>query len=255
MSNWNIEEQTRKKYLDCCLEAFNNENVFNNFKKDERYVPILEHVSYENSLSLIEEMLDFRSVITEEDLKKIKQNDDIGNSSKFVYDYFGEISPSTIRYIKNSLDIKRKFNFEKLNTVVEIGGGYGGLCKVLYDLFLIESYTIIDLYEPTLLSKKYLSCFNINVNTLTPSDNLNFTNKIDLVISNYSFSELNKELQEIYMNNVIKFSNNFYIIYNNICRNNYSCEEFIDKIKNICPNINVDVINDFENNKILYGYY
>ena len=68
--NWDINVTTMDNYLKCCLETTTDESVFNNFKQDERYLPILEHVSYGNSINLIREMGDFEHIITQEKLSK-----------------------------------------------------------------------------------------------------------------------------------------------------------------------------------------
>lgn len=251
--DWDINESTMDNYLQCCCDAYENEEVFNNFKKDDRYTPILEHVSYGDSLNLIAEMGSFEEFLDEELLEKIKLNDSIGNSTKYNYNYFGEISPSTIRYIKNSIDILRNFDTGKIKTVVEIGGGYGGLCKVLHDFIHLKSYTIIDLKEPLLLSKKYLNSFGVGVKTVSPEDSLEFKgNAIDLLISNYAFSEVSRELQQSYIDKVISKSKNFYIIYNSISNSNLTCEEFVNLMRTN-SNIKISVVRDYQNNNIIYG--
>jgi len=41
--------------------------------------------------------------------------------------------------------------------IVEIGGGYGGQCKIIYDCFEPISYLMIDLGELLKLQEKYLN--------------------------------------------------------------------------------------------------
>ena len=255
MNNWDINKTTEENYLTCCKEAFENEEIFNNFKQDSRYTPILEHVSYENGISLIEEMKNYKNILTKETVTKVKENDLYGNSTRFNYENFGSISPSTVRYIKNSLDILNKFSDKSYNNVVEIGGGYGGLCKVLHDFIPIKNYTIIDLYEPTLLAQKYLNLFNIKVSTRIPTDELTYlSNEIDLLISNYAFSELTISLQKNYIEKVISKTKKFYIIYNNISNTNLNYENFILFMNAKIPSMKIEVETDYQNNKILYGY-
>lgn len=247
-TQWIINKDIEKNYLQCCLDCVNDEKVFKNFKQDERYLNILEHVSYDNSICLINEIGNIENIITKDILDKIKENDSIGNPSKYFYDFFGEISPSTIRYIKNSVDIVK--NFTNVNNIVEIGGGYGGLCKTLYSIITPRCYTIIDLYEPLLLAIKYLKCFNIDIKTKSSNEEFDFSENIDLVISNYAFSELNKPLQEKYINEVLLKSNNFYVIYNNIHSQGMSFNEFEANMK---QHFKLQVFEDYEKNKIIYG--
>lgn len=255
MNNWDINKTTEENYLTCCKEAFEDEEIFNNFKQDPRYTEILEHVSYENGISLIEEIKNYNNTLTKEIIAKAKENDLYGNSTRFNYENFGSISPSTIRYIKNSLDILNKFSDKPYNNVVEIGGGYGGLCKVLHDFIPIKNYTIIDLYEPVLLAQKYLNLFDIKVSTHIPTDDLIYsTNEIDLLISNYAFSELTITLQKNYIEKVISKAKKFYIIYNNISNSNLNYENFILFMSSKTPRMKIEIETDYQNNKILYGY-
>ena len=57
------------------------------------------------------------------------------------------ISPSTLRYIQNALDISYFYGEGDLNKIVEIGGGYGGLCKTINCLCDFGEYHIYDM-EP-----------------------------------------------------------------------------------------------------------
>lgn len=41
------------------------------------------------------------------------------------------MAPATVKYICNALEIADIIGNNKLGTVVEIGGGFGGFCKTL----------------------------------------------------------------------------------------------------------------------------
>ena len=67
------------------------------------------------------------------------------------------------------------------------------------------------------LSKKYLSNFtDINAKLNFVSASKLEPKEYDLFISNYAFSELKREIQDLYINNAIKYSQNGYITYNDI---------------------------------------
>ena len=52
-------------------------------------------------------------------------------------------------------------------------------------------------------------------------------NKYDLVISNYAFSELTRNVQDIYTDKIIKNSSHGYITYNNFARfDSYKLDEY-----------------------------
>ena len=90
--------------------------------------------------------------------------------------------------------------------IVEIGGGYGGLCLCLHYFapsfdINIKSYTIIDLTDVLRLQKMYLNSNGIqNVNfedTVTYGKNIDKKNMF--FISNYAFTELHRDKQNQYL--------------------------------------------------------
>ena len=143
-----------------------------NFKSNKVYNGILEHVSKEmgdDYLSVIKD--NFGDIFNKNFsyISKIcKLNDYIGKPQLYDFYNFIECSPSNLRYILHSFLILNYMKTCKLNNVnvIEIGGGYGGLCFYLYKLchifeININSYIIFDLSEPLLLQEKYLSYHNI----------------------------------------------------------------------------------------------
>ena len=143
------------------------------------------------------------------------------------------ISPSTLRYIKVLSDLIKIFGNLDGFKIAEIGGGYGGQCKIINDYFNIKNYHIIDLPEVNLLSKKYLQKLNINNVRFSTSKDL-IPEDYDLVISNYAYTELDRELQDIYKLNIIDNSKNGYLTCNfisNLFIDNsdfYSREELVN---------------------------
>lgn len=213
---WDVDQNCIDLYIESCKDFVLNDDKFNNFKQDSRYTPVLEHVQKEESLSYISEMKS-KELITEKILKSIKENDKYGSPTLFNYEEFGLISPTTIRYIKNSLDILDYFGSDiNYNNILEIGGGYGGLCKVFSSFNNFNSYTLVDLPEPSKLSQKYLNNFDNIKNKIKyiNTENLISFENLDLVISNYAFSECTKKYQEIYYETIIKNSQRFYITHN-----------------------------------------
>jgi hypothetical protein len=218
-------------YPNFCERAAEDDELFANFKQNPIYRQILEHVTYQEGqeyLKIIQndypELLDY--------LPLFKQNDTIGNPIKYVYSDIGEISSTTLRYMKVAGDLKRTFG-DKLRSmhIVEIGGGYGGQCKILSDLGAFASYTMIDLPQCNPLSKRYLSALGVaNVSFIDNTD-LKSAGQYDLVISNYAFSEIDKEGQSEYLEKIIDPSPygymtlNFMSSYSNIC--SYTLQELL----------------------------
>ncbi len=214
IDNWTCLDMTATdSYAEVCLEACEDDEVFKTFKTDSRYTPVLEHVCPEEGEKYIEGILQYDLDVDLIDL--FKENDKLGGSQVVEYgDPFGKISPSTLRYIKNTLDIAHFVGEGEINKIVEIGGGYGGLCKTISCLCDFEEYHIYDMEPASKLQKKYLYNFNVGDKVFFHSNPTEKTEDIDLVISNYAYSELNLELQDLYYENVIKNSKKVYMILN-----------------------------------------
>lgn len=224
---WEISNDI-SEYLNSCRDAALDNRYFNQFKQDPRYRQILEHVSFEEASQYVSQ-LPIESVL--ETLDRFKENDKYGNPDIHEFDNLGEVSPTTVRYIKNTFDITNRFGTDIAN-VVEIGGGYGGLCKVLSSVIDFSNYLIFDLEEPNMLSKKYLSKFEDldgRVQSLTLEE-LDEIDGIDLLISNYAFSEVSLDVQEEYYEKVIKNSNRIYMVFNPISSNNLKFSDFVDRL-------------------------
>lgn len=228
---WNVPEQDITDYLGACKRFCRNDSEFDNFKRDRAYRVILEHTTQDGGQIFINQMKNLSS-LTEDVVQRVKQNDIYGNPEIFSYDVFGQISPSTLRYVKNSLDLLEFFgeNVNDVQNIVEIGGGYGGLCRVLSVFVNFENYVIIDLPEVNNLSEKYLGKFpDLDGRTSQLSCfELDEIVGADLVISNYAFSECSEDIQMHYYNNVIANSNRFYMAYNNFTKGNINSDGFIE---------------------------
>ena len=207
-----IETESINPYSQICIEAVKNDNVFNNFKTDPRYTAILEHVPVEQGQIYARDIQDYD--IDSDLIDLFKENDIVGGANIINYgEPFGSISPSTLRYIQNALDISYFFGEGELNKIAEIGGGYGGLCKTISCLCDFGEYHIYDMKEASKLQEKYLSYFDIEGDIIHHSEP-EILEDIDLLISNYAYSELGENLQDLYYNNVIRNSKKVYMILN-----------------------------------------
>ena len=207
---WTLQDEAATPYLNVCNYAANSDEFFKQFKSHPAYRHVLEHVSFEEGQQYLKEIdIDYL-----DKLEEVKENDSLGSPVIYEYPSVGEISPTTIRYIKNTSDIINKFG-NSFDSIVEIGGGYGGLCKVLSSFIKFEQYLLLDLEECNLLSRKYLSHFDLPTLSYRSEEIDEIDENFDLLISNYAFSECHKEVQQDYIERFIKKSNNFYIMHNN----------------------------------------
>lgn len=223
------------KYPHFCLQAATNAEVFLNFKRSPLYQPILEHVGYNQGLEYLQ-IIEKKYAYILNHIDVCRENDIFGNP--IIFDYgsiIGEISPTTLRYMKVSGDLIALFGNLKNKKIVEIGGGYGGQCKVLSGLCEFSSYTIIDLPEASLLSARYLS--SLGIDWVSTESNTTFTssNSYDLVVSNYAFSECSIDEQINYIEKILNKSSCGYMscnfISNHFGINSLSLEKLLELIK------------------------
>ena len=223
--SWTLQDSAVVPYLSACRAAAQGSDFFKGFKSHPAYRHVLEHVSYEEGQQYLDEVeIDYKDKLDE-----IKENDALGTPVTCSYDGVGTISPTTVRYLKNTSDIVNKFG-TSFDSIVEIGGGYGGLCKVMSSFVKFENYLLIDLEECNMLSRKYLSNFDLPTMSYQAEEIVDVEDNFDLLISNYALSECNRETQMMYVERFVKKSDKFYLMHNNFHADNgnMSYEEFID---------------------------
>lgn len=150
--------------------------------------------------------------------EKFRTSDSIGSPQTFLFGKWGQFSPTTLRYIKVLSDLENIFGSLDGVRIVEIGAGYGGQAKILFDLFKIKKYVIYDLPVCLPVIHKYLNHFNITDIELRSDPNIKVTEGFDLFISNYAYTELEAALQMLYKQNVIDFATRGYIAANFISK-------------------------------------
>jgi len=207
------------QYIKICNDAVQNERLFIRFRANNTYHNVLESVPKEKGQEYASYIAKYYPyLLLYQD--RFVTNDNIGKPTMHKFDEFEyQISCATCRYIKILGDLLYYFgDLSKLN-IVEIGGGYGGQCKIIYNYCSPESYTIIDLHEPVKLTKKYLGRFGINkIIYKTPLDDIE--GNYDLCISNYAFSEFDRKYQNLYAEKIINKSDMGYMICNFFGKNN-----------------------------------
>lgn len=232
MTSKNSSLSDNGQYPIIVQQASTNDEIFNTFKQHPWYTPILEHVSNKDGFKYLEIInSDYDFLLS--NIEKYKTNDNIGNPIKYSYEGIGEISPTTLRYIKVLGDIINNFGSLDGLDIVEIGCGYGGQSKIIFDTYNVKSYTFIDLPEVLVLIKKYLSKFNINMDKLIFKDVTQLTEneKYDLFISNYAYTECSKNIRVKYFDTVLSKSKMGYLTSNFLSHETMDTE-IINKIGN-----------------------
>lgn len=215
-----------EKYVKCVEKELEKNINEMTFKSLPDYKYMLEHVSPTQGYQYLQYIINDYSKIYNDNKKYIIDicylNDKYGVPDKFDFKNFIFTSPTNIRYIYQSfkiLNYMKKINTNNID-IIEIGGGYGGLCFFIHNfskLFNINiaSYTIFDLPIITKLQKIYTSSLNINIIVFDITNTFNVSNN-SFLISNYAFSEIDINIQKIYKDKLFKFIDHGFLCWNNI---------------------------------------
>lgn len=217
------EEQILSDYTSSCLELSSDDTKFSNFRKNEKYRTILEgapKLFFDYYLQAIRSHENCEVFLN--NLDKFRINDRVGNPDIYSDSEIGDFSPSTLKFAFNAIDIlyflEHQGNLSDIKNIVEIGGGYGGLCLVLSGFIDWKKYTLVDLPETCLLVGKYISNFphlkgKVKTVPCNQIDKKSFKNT-DLSIAINSLSECDLETQLKYFDKIISKSNFSYIVRN-----------------------------------------
>ena len=220
-------------YNHICEIALTDNKIFKRFKSCIEYQKILEHVSidlgykyWSNIQSRVERL--------SEDFEFLIRFDKC-NPPKQWYQGLGVIPSSNLRYAKVSLDLQEYFGSLDNFTICEIGPGYGGQAFQICYLNKVVLYELVDLPVATSLAKKYLNTCPVKTDFESYLNGEKFRD-FDLVISNYAFSELRRDVQDFYLETYILGSKRGYITFNQETPKewgSYTIQELNDRIPNL----------------------
>jgi hypothetical protein len=200
-------------YMGIVRAAVDNIKVFEKFRSNREYLDILDHVSYEQGLaywqSISDEKLSF-------DINWIRNFNRVGSPLTYPYHQITEfqLSPTLLRYMKVAKDLEKYFGNLSDLIVGEIGIGYGGQTLVLNQMYGTSKFVWFDLPEVMQLAEKFIGevCEMPSVQQI---DGRNPTpHSVDLIVSNYAFSELSPAVQKQYLDNAILKSSRGYVTWN-----------------------------------------
>ena len=222
-------------YPDFCTRASLDTSFFLNFRKKNKYYgKILEHISIELGQLYIDEILKLDKNFAN-NIEQFKENDQWGNPELYEFSNIGKISTTTLRYIKVLYDLRKYFGKLDNLKICEIGVGYGGQCRIINSISSPTEYTLVDIKPALMLCQRYLDNYVINSRLIYTTMNELQECKYDLIISNYAFTELTREIQDVYLKKIILNSKKGYITYNEISPanfNSYKREELLSIIPN-----------------------
>jgi len=197
-----------------------------NFKSHPDYTYMLEHVDSSQGQKYLDLISKEFPNISEDIIQEfITLNDKIGKPIKCNIDKYN-CSPTNFRYIYQANIILKYIDWsvqKKEVNILELGGGYGGLCLALhffkrYYTHHIKSYTIVDLPEALELDKVYLSSHGLFpelLSALNYGQDYSHDKDSSFFISCYCVSELDRNIRKKYREILFhKFSRGF-IVWNN----------------------------------------
>jgi hypothetical protein len=202
-------------YPDFCQRAADDSKLFAGFRSNPAYLTILEHVSRTQGRAYLNEVL--RDCELTSRLPALIAKDDLGGPLQIRYPGVGLVSPTTLRYVKVLADLRRLFGDLNGFTIAEIGVGYGGQCRTIAGMYELSSYELFELPFVNALAKRFLRESGVLETPLHFHDGRTPPRvESDLVISNYAFSELTRDIQEVYFERVVKHASRGYLTYNHI---------------------------------------
>ena len=221
-------------YPDFCARASIASDLFLSFRKNPIYQTILEHVSQDDGKLYLDEI---KRILPNyfNYFEKFKENDLWGNPELFEFPEIGNVSPSTLRYIKVYSDLRNLFGSLDDLKICEIGVGYGGQCRIVNSVDSPKEYLLVDIKQALLLTQRYLDNYVLNSKAKYLTMNELDKEEYDLVISNYAFTELPRKIQDVYLKKVILNSEKGYITYNEISPTHFDSYRK-EELLNIIPN-------------------
>jgi hypothetical protein len=228
-----VSDSAELGYLKSVIDAVANEDKLVNFRADPGYQLVLEHVS----ISLGQKYLD---LITSEynphpasAIAGLSKLSEFGRPPVHDFSGIGPVSPTILRYVKVAYELDKLFGDLSNLRIGEIGVGFGGQAAVLNKLFGVKNFVAFDLPEVLRLFQIFLSRTESILQPRLVDGRKPVPVEVDLVVSNYAFSELVRSVQDEYLENVILGAKSGYITWNNLSSKNldgYSLRELVRKI-------------------------
>ena len=218
-------------YPQACLTAANDYLAFNVFRRNEVYRFVLENVDEAMGARYLDEIAKDPEIVAA--MEAFRDNDIWGAPLVFEYPKFGTFSPQTLRYVRVLAELKALFGDLKGMDICEIGVGYGGQCRTINAFYEPATYRLVDIQPALALAQRYLGYYITPAVLSFPTMNELAGADYDLVISNYAFTELSRELQDVYLRKVILRSRRGYITYNQLTPphyRSYNRDELVEMI-------------------------
>jgi putative sugar O-methyltransferase len=178
----------------------------------------LDHVSFSQGLAYLELIQDQDQDLLGT-LGAISPLSTIGAPNRYSYKLGSietKVSPTALRYLKVAHDLRILFGPLSNLTIGEIGIGFGGQAAVLSKLNPGASFVLWDLPPVLSLAGRFLANADVQANRDFFDGRDPSSHEVDLLVSNYAFSELRRTVQEMYLERVIQRCKRGYITWNRL---------------------------------------
>lgn len=225
-------------YLDLCGSLDAGTREFNNFRRNKSIISVYDHVPLDIGNEYLEEIqVDLETRVENFDWAKVLEIDSIGRPLRYYFRRTGLLSPTMLRYVKTVLDFENQFPTANFEHIAEIGVGFGGQSSLILGRWNLKSYTYYDLPEVHNVVRHFLAKSNlVSTEIIEYRDGRTpLPGVFDFVFSNYAFSELDRETQDKYLDNVILQSKHGYITWNNLGNYYHGAYSLADLVR-LIPN-------------------
>ncbi|NGX46214.1 MAG: hypothetical protein K940chlam2_01400 [Chlamydiae bacterium] len=197
-----------------CIGAASDEAQFAQFKSHPIYTLFFENVTQEEGEKMITRInAKAPELLTPKLLEKYRTTDQIGGPAVFPFEKIGSFSPATLRYLKIAADLQNEFGSLDGLHIIEIGGGHGSLCKLIHDIAMPASYTLVNNADTLALAKRTLEAHGLkSIHHIAPEELKK--GHWDLAISDYGFTESSSQLQQRYLAHVFNQTERGYLTCN-----------------------------------------
>lgn len=179
-----------------------NDGVFREFKRHPVFNLVQENLSYEEGEAFLKSIA-YRTPDLLPHLQKLCRYDLIGSARIYPYEGIGSFSPTTLRHVAFMGRMEEALGGLDGKDVVQIGGGYGGLCCVMKTFGSVKSYTIVDTAAALQLTQRYLNACGIEGVRLIAIEEIKEPLVADVVCSDEGFFECSKPVQDVLLEKIL----------------------------------------------------
>ena len=227
------DSEMHTMYGELCRQASKDNKVFKNFRSYQVMIQAIDHVTIAQGELYIDE-IERKGPWRNQYSQILNKIDSIGNPKQFRFKH-GKFSPTLLRYLKVYSDLVQQFGPLRNLSISEIGVGFGGQSSLISLIDQPIAYNLYDIPPVLELSQLFMSTLRIPRNFKSFDGRNPYPSNQDLVLSNYAFSELNREIQSQYLESVILRSARGYITWNDLSQkylNGFSLAELLRLIPN-----------------------